>query len=275
MAHEARPTPAAALDALLALMTRLRDPASGCPWDIEQTFATIAPYTIEEAYEVADAIQRGALGDLREELGDLLFQVVFHAQMAKEQGAFDFAEVAAGLVAKMTARHPHVFGDAGSRDAAAQTRAWEDMKAAERATKGKGASLLDDVPMALPALMRAEKLTKRAARIGFDWPDAAAVHDKLAEELAELAAAEANADRDNIAEEIGDLLFVMANLARKHGVDAEEALRQANAKFTHRFHYIEAALAARGAAGPQALDDLEALWVEAKKVERAEPKPSL
>lgn len=280
MAHDGsttRPTPAEAVDTLLALMARLRDPQTGCPWDIEQTFATIAPYTIEEAYEVADAIQRGALSDLREELGDLLFQVVFHARMAQEQGAFGFADVVAGLVAKMTARHPHVFGDAGARDAAEQTRAWEDMKAAERAAKGKGkaASLLDDVPMALPALMRAEKLTKRAARIGFDWPDAAAVHEKLSEELGELAAAEANRDQANIAEEIGDLLFVMANLARKHGVDPEEALRQANAKFTRRFQFIEATLAARGAAGPQALDDLEALWVEAKLAERAAaPKPN-
>ena len=265
----------AAVTGLLALMARLRDPQAGCPWDVEQTFATIAPYTIEEAYEVADAIQRGDLTGLREELGDLLFQVVFHSRMAQEQGAFDFADIAAGLVAKMTVRHPHVFGDAGSRDAAEQTRAWEEMKAAERAAKGKAASLLDDVPMALPALMRAEKLTKRAARIGFDWPDAAAVHHKLTEELAELAEAEANADRENIAEEIGDLLFVMANLARKHGVDAEEALRQANAKFTRRFQYIETALTARGASGPQALDDLEAMWNEAKTAERGAPKPSL
>jgi MazG family protein len=255
-----------ALDALLALMARLRDPERGCPWDVQQTFATIAPYTIEEAYEVADAIQRNALGELKAELGDLLFQVVFHARMAEEAGLFDFTDVAEALVAKMTRRHPHVFGEAGMRNADEQTRAWETQKAEERAAKGAG--LLDDVPMALPALMRAEKLTKRAARIGFDWPNPEAVLDKLDEELAELREARADGDAAHIADEMGDILFVTANLARKLGVDAEEALRQANAKFVRRFTHIEKSLREAGKTGVQPLDELEALWVEAKRAER-------
>ena len=259
----------AAVTDLLALMSRLRDPEGGCPWDVEQTFATIAPYTIEEAYEVADAIQRGDLTGLREELGDLLFQVVFHSQMAQEQGAFEFADVAADLTAKMTARHPHVFGDAGARSAAEQTQAWEALKAQERARKAQGRplSLLDDVPQALPALTRAEKLTKRAARIGFDWPNPEAVLEKLAEELEEVADARRTGTTADVAEEIGDLLFVIANLARKLDVDPEEALRQANAKFTRRFQHIEARLEDL----PEAKGDLpalEALWVEAKKAEK-------
>ena len=259
----------AAVTDLLALMARLRDPEGGCPWDVEQTFATIAPYTIEEAYEVADAIQRGDLTGLREELGDLLFQVVFHSQMAQEQGAFEFADVAADLTAKMTARHPHVFGDAGARSASEQTQAWEALKAQERARKAQGrpVSLLDDVPQALPALTRAEKLTKRAARIGFDWPNPEAVLEKLAEELEEVADARRNGTTADVAEEIGDLLFVIANLARKLDVDPEEALRQANAKFTRRFQHIEARLEDL----PEAKGDLpamEALWVEAKKAEK-------
>ena len=259
----------AAVTDLLALMARLRDPEGGCPWDVEQTFATIAPYTIEEAYEVADAIQRGDLTGLREELGDLLFQVVFHSQMAQEQGAFEFADVAADLTAKMTARHPHVFGDAGARSASEQTQAWEALKAQERARKAQGRplSLLDDVPLALPALTRAEKLTKRAARIGFDWPNPEAVLEKLAEELEEVADARRNGTTADVAEEIGDLLFVIANLARKLDVDPEEALRQANAKFTRRFQHIEARLEDL----PEAKGDLpamEALWVEAKKAEK-------
>ncbi len=259
---------AAALDALLALMSRLRDPQSGCPWDIEQTFATIAPYTIEEAYEVADAIQREDMVSLREELGDLLFQVVFHARMAQEQGTFTFADVAADLTDKMVARHPHVFGDGAARTAEQQTQAWETMKAAERAAKAQGRpqSLLDDVPIALPALTRAEKLTRRAARIGFDWPTPEAVLDKLAEELAEIEDARANRTQAAVAEEIGDLLFVVANLARKLNVDPEEALRQANAKFTRRFQHIEATM------NPADFGDLaalEALWLKAKAAEKA------
>lgn len=264
--EEALARNAAATQATLDVMARLRDPQHGCPWDVEQTFATIAPYTIEEAYEVADAIQRADMPALKEELGDLLFQVAFHARMAEEQGAFDFADVAQALAEKMIERHPHVFSDKVERTADEQTQAWETLKAEKRAAKG--ASLLDDVAMALPALMRAEKLTKRAARINFDWPTSNEVLAKLDEELAELKAAEASGDQDHIAEEMGDLLFVMANLARKLKVDPEEALRRANAKFTSRFQYIERKLAEQGRTGPQPLDHMEALWVEAKRVER-------
>jgi MazG family protein len=258
---------AEATQAVLDVMAKLRSPDGGCPWDLEQNFATIAPYTIEEAYEVADAIERHDMGALKEELGDLLFQVAFHARMAEEQGAFNFADVANALAAKMIERHPHVFGsDKDNRTAEQQTIAWEAMKAEKRAASG--ASLLDDVPMALPALMRAEKLTKRAARINFDWPTPDEVLAKLDEELAELNEARANGDQEALAEEMGDLLFVMANLARKLKVDPEEALRRANAKFTRRFQYIERALAEQGRAGPQPLDDMEALWLEAKRAER-------
>jgi nucleoside triphosphate diphosphatase len=259
---------AAAIKAVLDVMARLRDREGGCPWDVEQSFATIAPYTIEEAYEVADAIDRGAMGELKEELGDLLFQVAFHARMAEEEGAFAFADVAEGLAAKMIARHPHVFGDASARTADEQTRAWEVLKAEERAAKRPSGGLLDDVPMALPALMRAEKLTKRAARIGFDWPDAEAVLEKLDEEMAEIDEARSHADAAGMAEEIGDALFVMANLARKLGVDPEEALRQANNKFVRRFGHIERRLAEDGKTGARPLPELEALWAEAKRIER-------
>ena len=259
---------ATACQAVLDVMARLRTPQGGCPWDVEQTFATIAPYTIEEAYEVADAIAREDMPALKEELGDLLFQVAFHARMAEEQGAFDFADVASALAAKMTTRHPHVFGDGDERTAEEQTRAWETLKAEERAAKRPGASLLDDVAMALPALMRAEKLTKRAARINFDWPSADQVLDKLDEELAELAEARESGNQDAIAEEMGDILFVMANLARKLNVDPEEALRRANTKFTSRFQHIERRLAEQGREGRQPLEEMEALWLEAKAHER-------
>jgi MazG family protein len=262
LARNARST-----QAVLDVMARLRDRAHGCPWDIEQNFATIAPYTIEEAYEVADAIERNDMGALKEELGDLLFQVAFHARMAEEQGAFDFADVAQALADKMIERHPHVFADKVERTAAQQTVAWETLKAEKRAAKG-AASLLDDVAMALPALMRAEKLTKRAARINFDWPTSTEVLAKLDEELAELKAAEASGDQEHVTEEMGDVLFVMANLARKLKVDPEEALRRANAKFTRRFQYIESRLAEQGRSGPQPLDDMEALWLEAKRAEK-------
>jgi MazG family protein len=257
---------AAATQAMLDVMARLRDRERGCPWDIEQTFATIAPYTIEEAYEVADAIERQDMPALKEELGDLLFQVAFHARMAEEQGVFDFADVAQALADKMIERHPHVFEDKVERTAEEQTQAWETLKAEKRAAKG--ASLLDDVAMALPALMRAEKLTKRAARINFDWPTPEPVLEKLDEELAELKEARAAGDQEHVAEEMGDILFVMANLARKLNVDPEEALRRANSKFTRRFQYIERALAEQGRTGPQPLDDMEALWVEAKRAEK-------
>jgi MazG family protein len=261
LARNARST-----QAVLDVMARLRDPEHGCPWDVEQNFATIAPYTIEEAYEVADAIARKDMGDLKEELGDLLFQVAFHARMAEEQGAFDFADVAQALADKMIERHPHVFAEKVERTAEEQTLAWETLKAEKRAAKG--ASLLDDVAMALPALMRAEKLTKRAARINFDWPSSAEVLAKLDEELAELKEAEASGDQDHIAEEMGDILFVMANLARKLKVDPEDALRCANAKFTRRFHYIEKKLAEQGRSGPHPLEEMEAWWLEAKRAEK-------
>jgi nucleoside triphosphate diphosphatase len=259
---------AAASQAVLDVMARLRDPKQGCPWDVEQTFATIASYTIEEAYEVADAIARNDMGALKEELGDLLFQVAFHARMAEEQGAFDFADVATALAEKMIARHPHVFGEGDGRSAEEQTRAWETLKAEERANKRPNASLLDDVAMALPALMRAEKLTKRAARINFDWPSADQVLEKLDEELAELAEARLEGDPQALTEEMGDILFVLANLARKLNVDPEEALRRANAKFTARFNHIERRLAEQGRTGPQPLADMETLWLEAKRAER-------
>ena len=264
---------ALAIRAVLDVMARLRAPVGGCPWDVEQTFQTIAPYTIEEAYEVADAIERGDLAGLKEELGDLLFQVAFHARMAEEQGAFDFSDVAFALAAKMKTRHPHVFGDAEMRSSDEQTKAWETLKAEERAKKqaasGRAASLLDDVPMALPALMRAEKLTKRAARINFDWPTPDAVLEKLDEELAEFAEARVSGDAEALTEEMGDILFVLANLARKTGVDPEEALRRANSKFTKRFQYIERRLAETSrASANQPLNDLEELWVEAKQAEK-------
>lgn len=263
---------ARAIRAALDVMARLRDPERGCPWDKVQSFATIAPYTIEESYEVADAIARHDLPGLKEELGDLLFQVLFHARMAEEEGAFDFADVANGLAAKMIARHPHVFDSAHTRTGEEHASGWENLKAAERARKqaarGGPPSLLDDVAMALPALMRAEKLTKRAARINFDWPSADEVLAKLDEELAELKEASASGDQAHVAEEMGDLLFVMANLARKLNVDPEDALRQANAKFTRRFQHIERRLAEQKREGPQPLEDMEALWIEAKQLER-------
>ena len=260
----------ASLQRLLAIMARLRDPVTGCPWDLEQTFATIAPYTLEEAYEVADAIDRNDLSDLKEELGDLLLQVVFHARMAEEQGAFTFEDVAAAICDKMVRRHPHVFGEAAFETAQAQSASWEAIKAAERAAKGPGrAGVLDDVPAGLPGLVRAVKLTKRAARVGFDWPDVLTVMDKLREETAELEVEIAAGDRAKAREELGDLLFVCANLARKLDVDPEDTLRAANAKFIRRFGYVEARLAAEGRSPEQSdLAEMDALWDEAKRVER-------
>lgn len=254
---------------LLDIMRRLRDPETGCPWDIEQDFATIAPYTIEEAYEVADAIDRGAWTELRDELGDLLLQVVFHAQIADDRGLFRFADVAGTIADKMVARHPHVFDDA-SRDKTAeqQTRDWEAIKAGERAGKAQTGTL-DGVAAGLPALLRAVKLQKRAARVGFDWPDAGQVLDKIAEEAAELREAADSLPQDKVEEEFGDLLFVIANLARHMKVDPESALRAANAKFTRRFAAIEAALAARGRSPAQSdLAEMDALWDAAKAAER-------
>ncbi|MEM6627916.1 MAG: nucleoside triphosphate pyrophosphohydrolase [Pseudomonadota bacterium] len=257
---------------LVEVMRRLRAPEGGCPWDLEQTFETIAPYTIEEAYEVADAIERGDLSDLREELGDLLLQVVFHSQMAKEQGAFDIKDVARSIVDKMEQRHPHVFGDVDVADADAQTFAWETMKAAERARKanGRAPSALDGVALALPALMRAEKLQKRAARTGFDWPTPTEIFDKLDEETAELKDAIASGDTRHMAEEVGDLLFVAANLARKLKIDPEEALRAANSKFERRFRAMERAAETNAQTFSELdLDAQEALWTQVKQDERA------
>ncbi len=255
---------------LLDVMQALRDPVSGCPWDLEQDFESIAPYTLEEAYEVADAIERGDMNDLREELGDLLLQVVFHSQMAREAGHFSFADVADGISDKMIRRHPHVFGDGEERDAASQTRAWEAQKARERAEKGaEDPSLLANIPLAMPALVRAEKLTKRAARVGFDWPSADEVFSKLDEELGEVSGAIASGDQAHIAEELGDLLFVISNLARKLSVDPESALRSANAKFERRFRWIEQRLAAEGkTCNDVDLDVMEAHWISAKLEER-------
>jgi len=266
-------TDSAAMDRLLDVMRRLRDPETGCPWDIDQDFVTIAPYTIEEAYEVADAIERGDWGDLRGELGDLLLQVVFHAQIASDRGLFAFEDVADDIAAKMVARHPHVFGDEDrDKSAVQQTRDWEAIKAAERAAKSQ-TGVLDGVAAGLPALLRAVKLQKRAARVGFDWPDSVQVLDKITEEVAELnEAAEAGA-RDQIAEEFGDLLFVMANLARHMNIDPEAALRGANAKFTRRFAAIETALSRDGRSPEESdLAEMDALWDAAKVRERAESK---
>lgn len=258
------------LPQLLAIMRRLRDPETGCPWDVEQTFATIAPYTIEEAYEVADAIERNAMDELQGELGDLLLQVVFHAQIAEESGHFSFVDVADEVATKMISRHPHVFGDE-SRDKSAdqQTRDWEKVKAAERAAKG-ATGVLDDVAVGLPALLRALKLQKRAARVGFDWPSTDQVLAKIQEEAAELVEARDTLGPDEIEEEMGDLLFVMANLSRHMGVDPEAALRRANAKFTRRFGAIETALKQRGKTPEQSnLEEMDALWDAAKAAEKA------
>ncbi len=257
------------VDRLRRIMERLRNPEGGCPWDVEQTFQTIAPYTLEEAYEVADAIERGDWDDLKSELGDLLFQVVFHARMAEEQGLFAFDDVAGAIADKLERRHPHVFGDeAAKADGAAQKARWEDIKALERKAKSQHGAL-DDVPVGLPALARAAKLTKRAARVGFDWPSTDEVFDKFVEEVAELRAEIAAGDLDKARGEVGDLLFVMANLARKLGVEPEDALRGANAKFVRRFAFIEAELAKLGRTPEQSdLAEMDALWDAAKAAER-------
>jgi MazG family protein len=252
------------IEKLLEIMARLRDPAVGCPWDREQTFATIAPYTIEEAYEVADAIDRGALDDLAGELGDLLFQVVFHARMAEEAKAFDFGDVVERICTKMLRRHPHVFGDAKIASAAEQTKAWEEMKVAERAASAAD-GVLADVPIGLPGLTRAVKLGRRAAAVGFDWPDVAGVRDKVDEELAEADAALAAGDRTALAAEIGDVLFSIANLCRHLELDPESCIRQANERFSARFGGIERRIRAAGGAWEDYdLEALEALWQQAK-----------
>lgn len=254
---------------LLDVMAKLRNPDGGCPWDLEQDFHSIAPYTVEEAYEVADAIERDDMGALKDELGDLLFQTVFHAQMAKEKGLFDFADVTHAISDKMIRRHPHVFGDSDHRSADEQTAAWEKQKAAERAEKG-ATSILADVPFGLPGLTRAVKLQKRAARVGFDWPKAKDVLDKIVEETQELTEAVDSGETSDIEDEFGDLLFVMANLSRHLKVDPEAALRRANEKFSRRFQHIEESMRAAGRDLDKAsLDELEALWNEAKALEKS------
>ncbi|MGC8202732.1 nucleoside triphosphate pyrophosphohydrolase [Aliiroseovarius sp. PTFE2010] len=259
--HDEKP----GIDKLLAIMARLRDPDTGCPWDVEQTFASIAPYTIEEAYEVADAIERGDMDDLKGELGDLLLQSVFHARIAEEAGHFDFHSVAESIAQKMIQRHPHVFETHVEKDAQQQTRDWEEQKAKERARRGE-TRVLDGVAMGLPALLRALKLQKRLARVGFDWNDPDAVLAKLAEESRELVEARDQKDPDAIEDEMGDMLFVMVNLARHLGVDPEAALRRTNAKVTARFAAVEDGLAAQGKRPEQAsLDEMEALWQAAKR----------
>ena len=270
-------SPALSLDRLAGIMARLRQPETGCPWDLAQDFDTIAPYTIEEAYEVAEAIAQRDMAELKKELGDLLFQVVFHSRMAEEAGHFALADVVTGLCEKMERRHPHIFGQAArAADAEAQKLEWERIKAEERAASGapeRPVSALDGVATALPALMRAEKLQARAARVGFEWPEIAGVRAKLDEELAEFDAAATEAER---AEELGDVLFVLANLARRHGLDPEAALRAGNAKFERRFRAMEALAAVQGgpdfAALPLAAQ--EALWQQVKAAERGADGPA-
>jgi ATP diphosphatase len=273
--------PSRDITGLLAIMTRLRTPEIGCPWDMKQDFSTIAPYTIEEAYEVADAIERGDFDDLKDELGDLLLQVVFHAQMAEEEGRFAFGDVVEAITTKLIRRHPHVFGDVDARDAAAVKSNWDAIKheekaerAARRAEKGgigRPKGILDDVPVALPALSRAVTLQKRAGKVGFDWNDTPAVVGKIREEILEIEheLSTVQNDADRLEDELGDILFAVANLARHLSVEPETALRRANAKFTRRFTHIERELGRRGRSPAGAsLDEMEALWVEAKAQER-------
>lgn len=266
--------PEAATARLLEIMAKLRDPEGGCPWDQVQDFASIAPYTIEEAYEVEDAIAQGSPATLMDELGDLLFQVVYHARMAEERGWFSFADVAQAISDKMIRRHPHVFGDAAARTAEGQTSAWEVQKAAERVERAEHGTLAG-IPVGLPALTRAAKLTRRAGRVGFDWPDAASVLDKLEEEARELRH-ELKDDLQSIdytalKDEVGDLLFVLANLARKLEVDPEDCLRGANRKFERRFGFIEQTLKITGKSpADSTLEAMEALWQEAKRHERSQ-----
>lgn len=274
---------AAAIERLLAIMAQLRDPEGGCAWDLEQSFETIAPYTIEEAFEVADAIDRCDYAGLKSELGDLLLQVVFHAQMASERNLFDFGAVCEAICEKMLRRHPHVFGEVKNANKAAVLRSWERIKAAERQAAGSVAtdvnaavvaSALDDIALRLPTLMRAQKLQRRAAGLGFDWPDARAVLAKLAEEVAEIEAEmAAGGEHARVTDELGDLLFTCVNLGRKLGVDAEAALRHANAKFERRFRALESLLddAARQHRRIASLDELESLWQAVKATESGEP----
>jgi ATP diphosphatase len=277
-------TPSRDIQCLLDIMAALRTPATGCPWDLEQDFASIAAYTLEEAYEVVDAIERGDLIDLKDELGDLLLQVVFHARMAEERGAFSFGDVVEAITHKLIRRHPHVFGESRDLRPGEVKTLWDEIKRAEKAERrsARGSNgpsdsrpLLVDIPAALPALTRASKLTARAAKVGFDWPDARQVVEKIHEELHEIEEAAAAAPRDRIEDEIGDLLFAATNLARHYGVDPEAALRRTNAKFERRFRAIELALESRGRSLEEAtLDEMEELWVAAKLAEREDITPS-
>lgn len=266
---------------LLEIMAALRTPATGCPWDLEQDFASIAPYTLEEAYEVVDAIERGDLADLKDELGDLLLQVVFHARMAEEQGAFAFPDVVEAITRKLIRRHPHVFGNAKDMSPADVKSLWDEIKREEKAERrasreelgmrpeGHEAGFLGGIPIALPALTRAQKLTAKAAKVGFDWPDAGQVIDKIHEELEEVKEASSSGERDKIEDEIGDLLFSVTNLARHFNIDPERALRRTNAKFERRFRAIEEALERKNMSLDDAsLEEMEGLWVEAKHAER-------
>ena len=271
--------PSRDISRLIEIMAALRTPGTGCPWDLEQDFRSIAPYTLEEAYEVADAIARGDLPHLKDELGDLLLQVVFHARMAQEQGAFDFADVVEAITTKLIRRHPHVFADETGRTAEAVEGLWERIKAQEKAeaSAARGeqapASALDGVPLALPALTRALKLQNKAGKVGFDWNDPRAVLAKIREEADEIEAALDEMDRTHAATEVGDLLFAVVNLARHLDADPEGILRATNLKFERRFHYIEAALARRGRAPKDAtLAEMDALWDEAKAAEKAAAK---
>jgi MazG family protein len=254
---------------LLDIMAKLRDPESGCPWDLQQDFSTIAPYTIEEAYEVADAIQHGRMDELKDELGDLLFQVVFHARMAEEANEFRFNDVVEAVCDKMVRRHPHVFGDATVDGAEAQTEAWEHVKARERDKKGIE-SLLDDVPRGMAELQRAVKLQKRAARVGFDWASPEPVLDKFAEEALEMRDAMLSGNIEEMEDELGDLLFVVTNLARQLKLDPAKALRRANTKFELRFRAIEEAAGSRDALESMSLDEMEELWQQVKLHRRSE-----
>jgi len=275
MTEDTNSTAADAMLRLLDIMAKLRTPNTGCAWDLEQDFSTIAPYTIEEAYEVADAIDRKDMPELKEELGDLLFQVVFHSQMAKEEGAFTFEDVAEAINAKMIRRHPHVFANEDARTANQQVAAWEVIKAQERASKAGSdttSSALDGVALALPSLLRAEKLQKRAARVGFDWTDAAQIFSKLDEEADEVREAIETGDTDKIEDEVGDLLFVAANLSRRLDIDPEQALRRANAKFERRFRAMEALAASEGKSFSDLdIDAQEALWQRVKRSEISTP----
>ena len=254
------------IDRLLEIMARLRDPEHGCPWDREQTWGSIVPHTIEEAYEIADAVERGDVDHVRDELGDLLFQVVFQSRIAEEQGLFRFDDVVDAISDKLERRHPHVFGDATIGNAAEQTAAWEEHKAAERRAKGGAAGALDGVTLGLPALVRAAKLGRRAAQVGFDWPDPAGVLEKVREEIEELQQAVATGEAAHVREEIGDLLFSVAQLSRHLDVDPEAALRDAGGKFERRFRRIEASLAEEGrTAADASMAELEALWARAKR----------